>query len=178
MAEKSQFKHGHLSEDDFDKPAEGSVLVIMGSPSDWSCVEHCCQMLDQLCVPFVHRVVSAHRTPERMHACARTARTCGYKVIIACAGGSAHLPGMVASETTLPVLGVAPSKPPQGNDAMWSMVRMPSGAPLSFMGFEKAGAINAALFAARILGLTDEDIDDAVKQHQVEQEQNVPHHPY
>jgi 5-(carboxyamino)imidazole ribonucleotide mutase len=129
------------------------VAVIMGSQSDWGTVIHCCQQLEELRVPFVYGVVSAHRTPERMTKFAQIAAGQGLKVICACAGGSAHLPGMVASETTLPVLGFGPTSQSFGPmDVLGSTVRMPAGVPLAMMGLDKAGAINAALMAVRILG--------------------------
>lgn len=124
----------------------------MGSTSDWATMEHGAQMLDQLQVPYEKRVVSAHRTPELLFEYARTAETRGLKVVIAGAGGAAHLPGMTASMTALPVLGVpVESHALKGMDSLLSIVQMPGGVPVATFAIGKAGAINAALFAASIL---------------------------
>jgi 5-(carboxyamino)imidazole ribonucleotide mutase len=132
------------------------VAIIMGSQSDWSTMRHAAATLDALSVPYDKRIVSAHRTPERLYAFARGAKAAGVKVIIAGAGGAAHLPGMTASMTTLPVFGVpVESKALAGVDSLYSMVQMPPGVPVGTLAIGKAGAINAALLAASVLALSD-----------------------
>lgn len=132
------------------------VGVIMGSQSDWDTMRHSCELLDQLAIPFEAKIVSAHRTPERMVSYAKEAESRGLQVIIAGAGGAAHLPGMVASLTNLPVLGVpVESKKLQGLDSLLSIVQMPGGVPVGTLAVGKAGAKNAALLAASILSLKD-----------------------
>jgi len=132
------------------------VGVIMGSTSDWETMRHATETLDTLGVPFEARVVSAHRTPERMYEYARAAAGRGLKVIIAGAGGAAHLPGMTASLTTLPVLGVpVESKALGGQDSLLSIVQMPAGIPVGTLAIGRAGATNAGLLAAAILALSD-----------------------
>jgi 5-(carboxyamino)imidazole ribonucleotide mutase len=129
------------------------VGVIMGSKSDWETMKHCCETLEQLEIPFETRVVSAHRTPDLLFDYAKTARSRGLEVIIAGAGGAAHLPGMCASQTALPVLGVpVQSKALNGLDSLLSIVQMPAGIPVATLAIGRAGAINAALLAASILG--------------------------
>ena len=136
--------------------SEPLVGVIMGSSSDWPTMEHAAQVLDALGVPYEARVVSAHRTPDRLVAYASQARTRGLKVIIAGAGGAAHLPGMVASMTPLPVLGVpVQSKALSGLDSLLSIVQMPGGVPVGTLAIGAAGAKNAGLLAAQILALSD-----------------------
>ena len=133
-----------------------SVGVIMGSSSDWETMHWACEVLDELGVSYEKKVVSAHRTPELMGQYASQAAGRGLKVIIAGAGGAAHLPGMVASQTTLPVIGVpVQSRALNGMDSLLSIVQMPGGVPVATMAIGKAGAINAALFAARMLAVTD-----------------------
>jgi 5-(carboxyamino)imidazole ribonucleotide mutase len=135
------------------------IGVIMGSQSDWETLRHATQTLDALGIGFEARIVSAHRTPDRLVAYAKSARERGIKVIIAGAGGAAHLPGMVASMTTLPVLGVpVESHALKGMDSLLSIVQMPGGVPVGTLAIGKPGAINAALLAASILALTDEDL--------------------
>lgn len=135
------------------------VAVIMGSTSDWDTMKHACDMLDQLEIVYEKKVVSAHRTPDLMFQYAETARSRGIKVIIAGAGGAAHLPGMVAAKTTLPVIGVpVQSKTLNGLDSLLSIVQMPGGVPVATVAIGKAGATNASLLAAQILGITDETI--------------------
>jgi 5-(carboxyamino)imidazole ribonucleotide mutase len=135
------------------------VGVIMGSTSDWETMQHCAQTLEQLGVPFEKRVVSAHRTPELMVEYAKTAAGRGVKVISAGAGGAAQLPGMTASLTTLPVLGVpVESHALKGMDSLLSIVQMPGGVPCATFAIGKAGAINAALFAASLLAHLDPKI--------------------
>ncbi|ACJ32612.1 5-(carboxyamino)imidazole ribonucleotide mutase [Anoxybacillus flavithermus] len=129
------------------------VAVIMGSQSDWETMRHACDILEELHIPFEKKVVSAHRTPDFMFTYAESAEERGIKVIIAGAGGAAHLPGMVAAKTTLPVIGVPiMSKTLNGLDSLLSIVQMPGGVPVATVAIGKAGAINAALLAASILG--------------------------
>ncbi len=136
-----------------DKPP---VAIVMGSQSDWATMKHAADTLDALDVPHKAKIVSAHRTPERMFSFARGARDDGFKVIIAGAGGAAHLPGMVAALTPLPVLGVpVESHALKGQDSLLSIVQMPGGIPVGTLAIGKAGAINAALLAAGILALSD-----------------------
>lgn len=135
------------------------VGVIMGSRSDWETMSHACEMLERLGVAHERRVVSAHRTPQRMMEYAASAQSRGLKVIIAGAGGAAHLPGMVASETLLPVIGVpVQSRALQGLDSLLSICQMPGGVPVATMAIGKSGAKNAALLAARILALEDREL--------------------
>jgi 5-(carboxyamino)imidazole ribonucleotide mutase len=132
------------------------VGVIMGSKSDWETMKHACEILDQLEIPYEKKVVSAHRTPDLMFKYAEEARGRGLKVIIAGAGGAAHLPGMVAAKTTLPVIGVpVQSKALNGLDSLLSIVQMPGGVPVATVAIGKAGATNAGLLAAQILGIED-----------------------
>lgn len=141
------------------------VGVIMGSTSDWKTMKHACDILDELQVPYEKRVVSAHRTPDWMFEYAETAETRGIKVIIAGAGGAAHLPGMVASKTLLPVIGVPiQSQALQGLDSLLSIVQMPGGVPVSTMAIGKAGAVNAGLQAAQILALNDPALKERLVQ--------------
>lgn len=131
--------------------------VIMGSTSDWETMKHACGILDELGIPFEKKVVSAHRTPDLMFEYAETARERGLKVIIAGAGGAAHLPGMVAAKTTAPVIGVpVQSKALNGLDSPLSIVQMPGGVPVATVAIGKAGAVNAGLLAAQILSAFDE----------------------
>jgi 5-(carboxyamino)imidazole ribonucleotide mutase len=135
------------------------VGIIMGSQSDWATLRHAAETLDTLGVPHEARIVSAHRTPKRMYAYAEGARGRGLKAIIAGAGGAAHLPGMVASLTALPVFGVpVESKALKGLDSLLSIVQMPAGVPVGTLAIGEAGAINAALLAAAVLALNDKKI--------------------
>jgi 5-(carboxyamino)imidazole ribonucleotide mutase len=139
------------------------VGVIMGSKSDWGVMSNASQTLDELGVAHEVRVISAHRTPDRLFEYASTARQRGLEVIIAGAGGAAHLPGVTAAKTSLPVLGVPlEATALQGMDALLAIVQMPAGVPVGTLAIGKAGAINAALFAARILGLAHLEIEKAV----------------
>ena len=132
------------------------VGVIMGSSSDWETMKHACDILEELSVPYEKQVVSAHRTPDLMFEYAEQARGRGIQVIIAGAGGAAHLPGMVAAKTTLPVIGVpVQSRALNGLDSLLSIVQMPGGVPVATVAIGKAGATNAGLLAAQILGATD-----------------------
>ena len=135
------------------------VAVIMGSSSDWETMKHACAMLDQFGVPYMKQVISAHRTPELMAEFAHNARANGLKVIIAGAGGAAHLPGMVAAQTTLPVIGVpVQSHALSGWDSLLSSVQMPGGIPVATTAIGKSGATNAGLLAVSILSTTDEEL--------------------
>ncbi|ROH86342.1 5-(carboxyamino)imidazole ribonucleotide mutase [Pseudomethylobacillus aquaticus] len=135
---------------------QAAVAIIMGSDSDWPVMKAAAQTLTDFGVSYEARVVSAHRTPDLMFSFAETAVANGFKVIIAGAGGAAHLPGMVAAKTTLPVLGVpVPSKHLQGQDSLLSIVQMPRGVPVATFAIGEAGAANAGIFAASILALTD-----------------------
>ncbi|WP_214796212.1 MULTISPECIES: 5-(carboxyamino)imidazole ribonucleotide mutase [unclassified Exiguobacterium] len=135
------------------------VGVIMGSSSDWETMKHTCDLLDELQIPYEKQVVSAHRTPDLMFEYAEEARSRGIQVIIAGAGGAAHLPGMVAAKTTLPVIGVpVQSKALNGMDSLLSIVQMPAGVPVATVAIGKAGATNAGLLAAQILSIHSKDI--------------------
>ncbi|MBM7707671.1 5-(carboxyamino)imidazole ribonucleotide mutase [Chryseomicrobium aureum] len=132
------------------------VGVIMGSTSDWETMQHACEVLEELEIAYEKKVVSAHRTPDAMFTYAEQARGRGIQVIIAGAGGAAHLPGMVAAKTTLPVIGVpVQSKALNGLDSLLSIVQMPGGVPVATVAIGKAGATNAGLLAAQMLGMTD-----------------------
>jgi len=133
------------------------VAIVMGSQSDWQTMQRAAEVLDELGVAYEAKIVSAHRTPERMYAFARGAAAEGFKVIVAGAGGAAHLPGMVSSLTHLPVLGVpVESKALKGMDSLLSIVQMPAGVPTGTLAIGEAGATNAGIFAASILALSDE----------------------
>lgn len=145
---------------------EPKVGVIMGSKSDWETMKHACDMLEELEVPYEKKVVSAHRTPDFMFEYAEQAEARGIKVIIAGAGGAAHLPGMVASKTLLPVIGVPiQSRALSGKDSLLSIVQMPGGVPVATMAIGKAGATNAGIFAAQLLGITDTSLSKRIEQH-------------
>lgn len=154
------------------------VGIIMGSRSDWETMSDAAETLKELGVPFEAQVVSAHRTPDAMFEYAASAEGRGLEVIIAGAGGAAHLPGMVASKTMLPVLGVpVESKALRGLDSLLSMVQMPGGVPVGTLAIGKAGAKNAALLAAAILGAKHPDIRDALRRFRNTQTQAVLDHP-
>lgn len=150
------------------------VGVIMGSKSDWDTMRHACDLLDRFEVPYERRVVSAHRTPQVMNDYATTAHRRGLRIIIAGAGGAAHLPGMVAAQTTLPVLGVpVQSRALSGLDSLLSIVQMPGGIPVGTLAIGDAGAKNAALLAVRILAGTDPQLHARLTNFQEEQTQKV-----
>ncbi|RDI36683.1 5-(carboxyamino)imidazole ribonucleotide mutase [Falsibacillus pallidus] len=150
------------------------VGVIMGSVSDWETMKHACDVLEELNIPFEKKVVSAHRTPDLMFEYAEEARSRGLKVIIAGAGGAAHLPGMVAAKTTLPVIGVpVQSKALNGLDSLLSIVQMPGGVPVAATAIGKAGAVNAGLLAGQILSIEDEGIADRLEQRRQETRRQV-----
>lgn len=140
------------------------VGVIMGSTSDWETMKHACDILEELEIPYEKKVVSAHRTPDLMFDYAEEAKQKGLKVIIAGAGGAAHLPGMVASKTILPVIGVpVQSKALNGLDSLLSIVQMPGGVPVATVAIGKSGAVNAGLLAAQMLAVEDEQLYHRVK---------------
>lgn len=150
------------------------VAVIMGSTSDWETMKHTCDVLDELEVLYEKKVVSAHRTPELMFEFAKTARAKGVKVIVAGAGGAAHLPGMVAAKTTLPVIGVpVQSRALNGLDSLLSIVQMPGGVPVATVAIGKAGATNAGLLAAQILGIENEKVAQRLERKRAQSKQAV-----
>jgi len=150
------------------------VGVIMGSTSDWETMKNACEILEELQIPYEKKVVSAHRTPDLMFSYAESARERGIKVIIAGAGGAAHLPGMVAAKTTLPVIGVpVQSRALNGMDSLLSIVQMPGGVPVATVAIGKAGAVNAGLLAAQILSVTNEEIAKKLAERREETAKNV-----
>jgi 5-(carboxyamino)imidazole ribonucleotide mutase len=154
---------------------QAPVAIIMGSRSDWPILRHAADMLESLGVGYEAKVVSAHRTPERMYAFAKGAKQAGFKVIIAAAGGAAHLPGMTASLTELPVLGVPiETKALKGMDSLLSIVQMPAGIPVGTLAIGEAGAKNAGLLAAKILGLSDEGIAARLAAFTASQTASIP----
>ena len=155
-----------------------AVGIIMGSQSDWETMQHAAATLDRLGIGYEMRIISAHRTPERLYDYARAARSRGLRLIIAGAGGAAHLPGMTAALTSLPVLGVPiKSRVLKGMDSLLSIVQMPAGIPVATFAIGQAGAINAALFAAAILGLTDAATAHALEDWRQAQTQAVAERP-
>ena len=154
------------------------VGIIMGSQSDWETMRHAAELLGELDVPHEAKVVSAHRTPDRLYRYAREAAGRGLKVIVAGAGGAAHLPGMVASMTRLPVLGVpVESKALSGMDSLLSIVQMPAGVPVGTLAIGKAGASNAALLAAAILATTDDALAGRLESWRARQTDGVSETP-
>ncbi|HEY8595503.1 MAG TPA: 5-(carboxyamino)imidazole ribonucleotide mutase [Devosiaceae bacterium] len=154
------------------------VAIVMGSQSDWSTMRHAAETLDLLKIDYEARIVSAHRTPERLYEFATNARSDGFKVVIAGAGGAAHLPGMVASMTTLPVFGVpVRSRTLNGEDSLLSIVQMPGGIPVGTLAIGEAGAINAALLAAAVLSLGDPDVEERLSAFRRQQTDAVPEFP-
>jgi 5-(carboxyamino)imidazole ribonucleotide mutase len=150
------------------------VSVVMGSASDWATMQSCVELLDQFGIPNERQIVSAHRTPERMAKFAHKAAERGVQVIVAGAGGAAHLPGMVAAQTWLPVLGVpVESRALKGLDSLLSIAQMPAGVAVGTLAIGTAGAKNAALLAASIIGLRDEKVRDAVKKFRARQTKDV-----
>ena len=154
------------------------VAIIMGSQSDWATMTHAAETLDALGVGYEARIVSAHRTPDRLYAFAKTARDKGFQVIIAGAGGAAHLPGMTASLTPLPVFGV-PMKTHalEGKDSLLSIMQMPAGVPVGTLAIGKAGAINAALLAAAVLALSDPQLAKRLDSWRARQTKSVAKRP-
>lgn len=150
------------------------VGVVMGSHSDWEVMQHAAKVLKDFGVAFEHKVISAHRTPDAMFEYAETARQRGLQCIIAGAGGAAHLPGMLASKTTIPVLGVpVPSKHLAGQDSLYSIVQMPKGIPVATFAIGEAGAANAALFAVSLLANSDADLAEKLKQYRESMKEQV-----
>lgn len=158
--------------------AAPKVAIIMGSQSDWPTMEHAAQNLDALGIAYETKIVSAHRTPDRLYEFAKSAKSKGYHVVIAGAGGAAHLPGMVAALTPLPVFGVpVQSKALSGQDSLLSIVQMPAGIPVGTLAIGQAGAANAALLAAAVLALHDEALAqrlDAKRQAQTDAVMEAP----
>jgi 5-(carboxyamino)imidazole ribonucleotide mutase len=157
------------------KPA---VAIIMGSQSDWETMKNAADTLDALEIPYEARIISAHRTPDRLVNFAKSARDEGFKVIIAGAGGAAHLPGMTAAMTPLPVFGVpVQSKALSGQDSLLSIVQMPAGVPVGTLAIGRSGAINAALLAAAVLALDDDELAERLDTWREEQTASVAEHP-
>jgi 5-(carboxyamino)imidazole ribonucleotide mutase len=151
-------------------PSVARVAVVMGSQSDWSTMHHACDVLQRFGVPFQAQVLSAHRMPDEMFAFAETARARGLRAIIAGAGGAAHLPGMLAAKTTVPVLGVpVPSKYLAGEDSLLSIVQMPKGVPVATFAIGEAGAANAGLFAVALLAADDAALAQRLDAFRLEQ---------
>ena len=154
------------------------VAVVMGSQSDWDTMKNCCGLLAELGINFIKEVVSAHRTPDKMFAFASSARERGIKVIIAGAGGAAHLPGMIAAKTSLPVIGVpVKSKALKGLDSLLAMVQMPAGVPVATVAIGDAGAKNAALLAASILSTQDSKVCENLELFRKNQTETVLANP-
>jgi len=152
-----------------------SVAIIMGSQSDWETMKFSEEILIKLNIPFTTKIISAHRTPDRMYDFAKNARENSIQVVIAGAGGAAHLPGMVASHTELPVIGVPiQSSSLNGLDSLLSIVQMPAGVPVATMSIGKPGAINAAVYAAKILSLSNKEINTKLTNWLSSQTDNVP----
>ena len=150
------------------------VSVVMGSTSDWETMKESCMVLEEFGIPYEKKVVSAHRTPDLMFTFAEQARESGSKVIIAGAGGAAHLPGMIAAKTTLPVIGVPiQSKTLNGIDSLLSIVQMPSGVPVATVAIGKAGAMNAGLLAVQILSITDKKLTKQLENRRDYQKQKA-----
>lgn len=158
--------------------ATAPVAIVMGSQSDWSTMSHAAQVLDRLGVAYDARIVSAHRTPDRLVAFAKSAADEGFKVVVAGAGGAAHLPGMVAAMTHLPVLGVPVlSKALSGRDSLLSIVQMPAGVPVGTLAIGEAGATNAGLLAAAILATADDALAARLKDYRAAQTASVAERP-
>ena len=150
------------------------IAIIMGSQSDWKTMKYAAETLDRLNISHRCKIISAHRTPDRLIAFAKSAKSEGFKIIIAGAGGAAHLPGMTAAMTSLPVLGVpVQSQALSGQDSLLSIVQMPAGIPVGTLAIGKAGAINAALMSAAILALANEEIAIALDSWRSQQSDNV-----
>jgi 5-(carboxyamino)imidazole ribonucleotide mutase len=157
---------------------KAKVAIIMGSQSDWQTMQHAAETLDSLGIAHESRIISAHRTPDRLYDFARHAQAGGFKIIIAGAGGAAHLPGMTAAMTLLPVFGVPIETPAlKGHDSLLSIVQMPAGIPVGTLAIGKPGAINAALLAAQVLALDDSTIAVSLKAWRDRQTASVSAHP-
>lgn len=175
MAERADAPGTAVSSFQSDSPLVG---VVMGSRSDWETMRHAADIMDQLQVPYERRVVSAHRTPDRLYRYAADAHARGLKVIIAGAGGAAHLPGMLASMTRLPVLGVpVRSEALSGLDSLLSIVQMPKGVPVGTLAIGAAGAVNAGLFAVAILALQDAELAARLEAFRARQTESVGEDP-
>jgi 5-(carboxyamino)imidazole ribonucleotide mutase len=178
LAAFAHFLYAAISESRRREMPSAHVAIIMGSQSDWPTMRHAAETLAALGIDFEKRIVSAHRTPERLYAFARGARAAGFKIIIAGAGGAAHLPGMAASLTSLPVFGVPiESKALSGQDSLYSIVQMPAGVPVGTLAIGRSGAINAALLAAAVLALADPALAgrlDAYRARQTEAVADAP----
>lgn len=154
------------------------IAIIMGSQSDWETMRYAAETLDALTIPYDARIVSAHRTPDRLVAFAKGAKAEGFQVIIAGAGGAAHLPGMTAAMTPLPVFGVpVESKALSGQDSLLSIVQMPAGIPVGTLAIGRAGAVNAALLAAAVLALTDSALAERLDAWRAKQSESVAERP-
>ena len=154
------------------------VAIIMGSQSDWATMRHAAEALEALAIPYDARIVSAHRTPDRLFDFAKGARAEGFKVVIAGAGGAAHLPGMTASLTPLPVFGVpVESKALSGQDSLLSIVQMPAGIPVGTLAIGRAGAVNAALLAAAVLALSDSALAERLDAYRARQSAGIAERP-
>lgn len=150
------------------------VGVVMGSDTDYPVVERCLETLEEFDIPYDVRVMSAHRTPDRVHSFASTARLKGFKVLIAAAGGAAHLAGVLSSLTTLPVIGIPIQTPTLGGaDSLYSTVQMPAGVPVATVAIGAAGALNAALLAAEILALADENLQNGLQAYRARMRRTV-----
>lgn len=159
-------------------PTNPPIAIVMGSQSDWATMRHAADTLDQLGIEYEARIVSAHRTPDRMYEFAKSAEELGFKTIIAGAGGAAHLPGMVAALTHLPVFGVpVQSKALSGKDSLYSIVQMPAGIPVGTLAIGQAGATNAALLAAAVIALFDEEARDSLIEYRKARTQAVNEFP-
>ncbi len=162
----------------YDQLSSPHIAIIMGSQSDWPTMRHAAEVLDTLKLAYDARIVSAHRTPARLYEFATTAKDAGFQVIIAGAGGAAHLPGMTAAMTSLPVLGVPiESKALKGKDSLLSIVQMPGGIPVGTLAIGKPGAINAALLAASILALNDAALAQRLDSWRAQQTRDVAERP-
>ncbi len=154
------------------------IAIIMGSQSDWATMRHAAETLEALGIAYDARIVSAHRTPDRLYAFAKKAKADGFQVIIAGAGGAAHLPGMTAAMTPLPVFGVpVESKALSGQDSLLSIVQMPAGIPVGTLAIGRAGAVNAALLAAAVLALHDPDLAERLDAWRTRQSDSVAERP-
>ncbi|HVW55664.1 MAG TPA: 5-(carboxyamino)imidazole ribonucleotide mutase [Rhizobiaceae bacterium] len=157
---------------------QADIAIIMGSQSDWPTMRHAAETLEALGISFAKRIVSAHRTPERLYDFAKGARAAGFKVVIAGAGGAAHLPGMTAALTPLPVFGVPiESKALSGQDSLLSIVQMPAGIPVGTLAIGRSGAVNAALLAAAVLALSDADLAKRLDAYRAKQTAEVGEMP-
>lgn len=158
--------------------AHPPVAIIMGSQSDWATMRHAAETLDTLGIAYDARIVSAHRTPDRLYAFAKGAKAEGFQVVIAGAGGAAHLPGMAAAMTPLPVFGVpVESKALSGQDSLLSIVQMPAGIPVGTLAIGRAGAVNAALLAAAVLALHDPSLSNRLDAWRQRQSESVAERP-